>query len=179
MSGGGGGSGGGARWVSRCGTLLAELSASADAQPFRRPVSPLQAPDYARVVATPMDLGTVRARLTGGVYTRPEQFARDVRLVFSNSRLYNTDKRSRIYSMTVRLSSLFEALWARVEGSRSGGRSGERPAARSAGRSAARSSRAPRSRSARRTRRAARRTRRAARAARNGQCCLTLQSRNY
>ncbi|CAG4957295.1 unnamed protein product [Parnassius apollo] len=164
LSGGGDGGGGGARWVARCSALLAELSASADAEPFRQPVSPLQAPDYARVVVTPMDLGTVRARLSSGAYSRPEQFARDVRLVFSNSRLYNTNKRSRIYSMTVRLSSLFEALWARVESARSGARSADRPAARSA----ARSSRAPRSRSARRTRRAARRTRRAARAAKNG-----------
>ncbi|KPJ20909.1 Bromodomain and WD repeat-containing protein 1 [Papilio machaon] len=52
--------------------------------------------DYQRVVRTPMDLGTVRARLISGSYTRAEHFARDVRLVFSNSRLYNTNKRSRV-----------------------------------------------------------------------------------
>lgn len=43
-----------------------------------------------------MDLGTVRARLLDGSYARAEQFASDVRLVFSNSRLYNTNKRSRV-----------------------------------------------------------------------------------
>ncbi|KAJ8703846.1 hypothetical protein PYW07_013140 [Mythimna separata] len=104
-------------WRAACGNVLTELSASADAEPFRQPVSPDQAPDYCLVVAEPMDLGTVRTRLLEGAYSRAEQFARDVRLVFSNSRLYNTNKRSRIYSMTVRLSALFEALWSRYTAS--------------------------------------------------------------
>ncbi|CAH2062052.1 unnamed protein product, partial [Iphiclides podalirius] len=150
-AGGGGEGSAGARWVGACGALLHELSASADAEPFRRPVEPSQAPDYLRVVSSPMDLGTVRERLEGGAYSRPEQFARDVRLVFSNSRLYNTNKRSRIYSMTVRLSSLFEALWARVGrggagsgGGGGGGGGGARGAGRTTRRAARRSRRAPR-----------------------------------
>lgn len=83
-------------WRDACGRVLAELLASADAEPFRSPVLPGAAPDYARVVAAPMDLGTVRARLLAGAYGGADQFAADVRLVFSNSRLYNTNKRSRV-----------------------------------------------------------------------------------
>ncbi|XP_041988946.1 PH-interacting protein isoform X2 [Aricia agestis] len=101
-------------WRAACASLLRELCASADAEPFRAPVSPAQAPDYLTIVSRPMDLGTVSTRLAAGEYASAEDFAADVRLVFTNSRLYNTNKRSRIYSMTVRLSSLFEALWALV-----------------------------------------------------------------
>ncbi|XP_037298900.1 bromodomain and WD repeat-containing protein 1 isoform X2 [Manduca sexta] len=104
----------GDKWRAACSEVLRSLLASADAEPFLAPVSESQAPDYARVVARPMDLGTVGARLAAGRYSTRDHFAADVRQVFSNSRLYNTNKRSRIYSMTVRLSSLFEALWARV-----------------------------------------------------------------
>ncbi|CAG9575003.1 unnamed protein product [Danaus chrysippus] len=101
-------------WRAACSALLRELTASADAEPFRHPVSSAQAPDYRSVVTHPMDLGTVSRRLSQGHYSRSDQLAADVRLVFANSRLYNTNKRSRIYSMTVRLSSLFESLWSRL-----------------------------------------------------------------
>lgn len=83
-------------WREACARLLSELSASADAEPFRQPVAPEQAPDYLSVVASPMDLGTVRTRLAAGHYSRAEHFAADVRRVFANSRLYNTNKRSRV-----------------------------------------------------------------------------------
>nr|XP_049707984.1 bromodomain and WD repeat-containing protein 1 isoform X2 [Helicoverpa armigera] len=101
-------------WRPQAARVLAELLASADAEPFRSPVQAREAPDYWRVVARPLDLGTVRASLMAGEYATAEHFASDVRRVFANSRLYNTNKRSRIYSMTVRLSALWEALWARV-----------------------------------------------------------------
>ncbi|CAB3245434.1 unnamed protein product [Arctia plantaginis] len=101
-------------WRAACTGVLSELMGSADAEPFRAPVSPDQAPDYLSVVSRPMDLGRVAGRLTRGEYSAPEQFVADVRQVFANSRLYNTNKRSRIYSMTVRLSALFEALWSRL-----------------------------------------------------------------
>ncbi|XP_038221099.1 PH-interacting protein [Zerene cesonia] len=101
-------------WRERVAALVSELAAAADAEPFRQPVELSQAPDYPSVVTSPMDLGTVQRKLARGEYGGAAEVAADVRLVFANSRLYNTNKRSRIYSMTVRLSSLFEALWARV-----------------------------------------------------------------
>ncbi|XP_053623119.1 PH-interacting protein isoform X2 [Plodia interpunctella] len=101
-----------ASWMSFCESVLRELCASADSEPFLQPVNSDLVPDYRSVISEPMDLGTVRSRLSSGRYSAPSQVARDIRRVFSNSRLYNTNKRSRIYSMTVRLSALFEALWA-------------------------------------------------------------------
>ncbi|KAG7298425.1 hypothetical protein JYU34_018052 [Plutella xylostella] len=101
-------------WRSSCARVLASLLASPDAQPFREPVPPAEAPDYHTVISTPMDLGTVSRKLEANEYTSQDEFAADVRLIFSNSRQYNTNKRSRIYSMTVRLSALFAALWSRV-----------------------------------------------------------------
>ena len=43
-----------------------------------------------------------------GNYETPVDFAKDVRLIFENSKNYNTNKKSRIYAMTVRLSAAFE-----------------------------------------------------------------------
>lgn len=36
-----------------------------------------------------MDLGTVRTRLDTGFYSSPEEFARDMNLIFDNAKLYN------------------------------------------------------------------------------------------
>ncbi|CAG9789744.1 unnamed protein product [Diatraea saccharalis] len=97
-SGRGGGGGGG--WEEWCARVLRELMASADAEPFKRPVSLDMAPDYLSVVSQPMDLGTVESRLRARRYRSPRQFARDIRLVFDNSRLYNTNQRSRVTAHT-------------------------------------------------------------------------------
>ncbi|XP_063632423.1 bromodomain and WD repeat-containing protein 3 [Cydia splendana] len=98
-------------WRAACTRVLQELTGSTDAGPFREPVSLEQVPDYLTIVKNPMDLGTISQKLAAGRYSRPAQVHRDLALVFHNSRLYNTNKRSRIYSMTVRLSALFAALW--------------------------------------------------------------------
>lgn len=43
-----------------------------------------------------MDLRTVKEDLLGGNYDDPLDFAKDVRLIFQNSKNYNTNKRSRV-----------------------------------------------------------------------------------
>ncbi|OQR74143.1 bromodomain and WD repeat-containing protein 3-like [Tropilaelaps mercedesae] len=88
--------------------LIAMLNQIEDSQPFRSPVDLEQFPDYLDVVDSPMDLSTVSQRLTNADYANPEEFARDMQLIFTNSKNYNTNKRSRIYSMTCRLSAMFE-----------------------------------------------------------------------
>ena len=52
--------------------------------------------NYLTVIETPMDLGTVGLKLGSGQYPSPEDFAEDVRLIFHNSRSFNTNKRSRV-----------------------------------------------------------------------------------
>lgn len=43
-----------------------------------------------------MDLRTIKEDLLGGNYDSAAQFLKDVRMIFSNSRNYNTNKRSRV-----------------------------------------------------------------------------------
>lgn len=43
-----------------------------------------------------MDLRTVKEELLGGNYTSAPDFVKDMRLIFTNSRNYNTNKRSRV-----------------------------------------------------------------------------------
>lgn len=95
-------------WRRECRDLLEMLWSCEDSTPFRMPVDQLEHPDYYQVIDTPMDLRTVKEDLLGGNYESPLEFCKDMRLIFINSKNYNTNKRSRIYSMTVRLSAMFE-----------------------------------------------------------------------
>lgn len=62
----------------------------------REPVDALEHPDYYQVIDTPMDLQTVKEDLLGGNYESPIEFCKDVRLIFTNSKNYNTNKISRV-----------------------------------------------------------------------------------
>lgn len=97
----------------------------------------LEHPDYYHIVDTPMDLRTIKEDLLGGNYDTPTEFAKDMKMIFTNSRNYNTNKRSRvsidiyfsdlrswwivrqyfflqIYTMTIRLSAMFEEHMRRI-----------------------------------------------------------------
>lgn len=67
-----------------------------DSVPFRSAVDILDFTDYYQVVHTPMDLGTIDEQFQCGNYDSPKEFAKDVRQVFINSKLYNTNKKSRV-----------------------------------------------------------------------------------
>ncbi|KAJ0966755.1 hypothetical protein J5N97_023672 [Dioscorea zingiberensis] len=56
---------------------------------YSEPVDPEELPDYHEVIAHPMDFGTVRKKLTNGVYANLEQFEKDVLLISSNAMMYN------------------------------------------------------------------------------------------
>ncbi|XP_052896754.1 bromodomain and WD repeat-containing protein 3 [Anopheles moucheti] len=96
-------------WRVDCRELLEMIWQCDDSEPFREPVDTIEHPDYLQIIDTPMDLRTIKEDLLGGNYDTPYDFCKDMRLIFQNSRNYNTNKRSRIYSMTLRLSTLFEA----------------------------------------------------------------------
>ncbi|KAK7075021.1 Bromodomain and WD repeat-containing protein 3 [Halocaridina rubra] len=95
-------------WQQMCKDLLKSVFEREDSMPFRYPVDLDRYPDYSHVVEVPMDLTTVREELSTSSYPTPLDFARDMRRIFINSKNYNTNKRSRIYSMTVRLEAYFE-----------------------------------------------------------------------
>lgn len=54
--------------------------------------------DYFDVIENPMDLSTVKENLLSDKYSNPNSLFRDFRLIFSNSRTFNTNKRSRVSS---------------------------------------------------------------------------------
>ncbi|KAJ8409680.1 hypothetical protein AAFF_G00217390 [Aldrovandia affinis] len=95
-------------WKARCKELLDLVFQCEDSEPFRQPVDLQEYPDYRDIVDTPMDFGTVLNTLQAGNYESPIELCKDVRLIFSNSKAYTPSKKSRIYSMSLRLSALFE-----------------------------------------------------------------------
>lgn len=59
--------------------------------PFLEPVDPIKLgiPDYPEIIKSPMDLSTVKKKLDAGAYGGAEEFAADIRLIFSNCYTYN------------------------------------------------------------------------------------------
>uniref|UniRef100_A0A8D2M112 PH-interacting protein n=1 Tax=Varanus komodoensis TaxID=61221 RepID=A0A8D2M112_VARKO len=109
-------------WKRQCQELLNLIFQCEDSEPFRQPVDLLEYPvsrvlEYVTlstftldedIIDTPMDFATVRETLEAGNYESPMELCKDVRLIFSNSKVYTPCKRSRIYSMSLRLSAFFE-----------------------------------------------------------------------
>ncbi|KAL7390370.1 hypothetical protein ABVT39_019828 [Epinephelus coioides] len=95
-------------WRGQCKELMRRMMASRDSEPFRQPVDLFEYPDYRDIIDTPMDLATVSETLVAGNYENPMEFAKDVRLIFSNSKAYTPNKKSQIYTMTLSLSAFFE-----------------------------------------------------------------------
>ncbi|KAL0482918.1 histone acetyltransferase [Acrasis kona] len=59
--------------------------------PFRKPVTKKEAGDYLDVIKEPMDLSTIQKKIKNSMYNSKEDFERDLRLMFNNCRIYNTD----------------------------------------------------------------------------------------
>ena len=88
---------------------------------FTQPVDATRVPDYYRVIASPMDLGTVQRRLEGGEYATPAEFADDVRLVWANCAAYNA-RESDVGRLGQRIAAQFERLWGATGYDRARGR---------------------------------------------------------
>ncbi|KAL2347010.1 hypothetical protein Fmac_001010 [Flemingia macrophylla] len=99
-----------------CETLLGRLMAHQFAWVFNTPVDvvKLNIPDYFTVIKHPMDLGTVKRRITSGEYSNPMDFAADVRLTFSNAMTYNPPGND-VHIMAESLSKFFETRWKAIE----------------------------------------------------------------
>ncbi|OTB03753.1 hypothetical protein M426DRAFT_23482 [Hypoxylon sp. CI-4A] len=61
--------------------------------PFREPVRPAEdgVPDYLDKIETPMDLGTIKAKMDRKEYQNEQEFLTDVRLIFSNCFTYHKE----------------------------------------------------------------------------------------
>ncbi|RKO92683.1 Bromodomain-containing protein [Blyttiomyces helicus] len=90
--------------------------------PFLAPVDRNILPIYYETIKNPMDLGTIRSRLDRGLYTSPDKFASDVRLVFRNCFTFNRPGEP-VHVQGKDLEAVFEKEW---EGRRRGVERAER-----------------------------------------------------
>ncbi|XP_014489995.1 transcription factor GTE10 isoform X2 [Vigna radiata var. radiata] len=99
-----------------CESLLNRLMTHQFGWVFNTPVDvvKLNIPDYFTVIKHPMDLGTVKRRITSGEYTNLMDFAADVRLTFSNAMTYNPPGND-VHLMADTLNKIFESRWKAIE----------------------------------------------------------------
>ncbi|CAA2985848.1 transcription factor GTE12-like [Olea europaea subsp. europaea] len=79
---------------------------------FNQPIDPLKLkiPDYFSIITEPMDLGKIKCKIEENGYFDAEEFARDVRLTFSNAMVYNPPG-NYIYNFAKELNDLFSRRW--------------------------------------------------------------------
>jgi len=85
-----------------CNSILKELLAKKHALP-----------DYHEIIKKPMDLGTVKQKMDSREYRSPQDFAEDVRLIFTNCYRYNPPE-SDVVMMAKKLQDVFEMKYARM-----------------------------------------------------------------
>ena len=56
---------------------------------FMEPIKRKEVADYYEIITNPMDLGTIRRKITAGFYSNSEEFLSDVKLIYENSLEYN------------------------------------------------------------------------------------------
>ncbi|XP_022965622.1 transcription factor GTE10-like isoform X1 [Cucurbita maxima] len=102
--------------LKQCEQLLPRLMSHPFGWVFNTPVDvvKLNIPDYFTVIKHPMDLGTVKSKITAGEYAHPLDFAADVRLTFSNAMTYNPPGND-VHIMAKTLSKYFEVRWKTIE----------------------------------------------------------------
>lgn len=85
-------------------------------QYFTHPVDPvaLNIPTYFQVIKKPMDLGTVRQKLDGGMYEKAKDFEEDVRMIFKNCYKFNPEG-DYVYARGQELEKLFNQEWAKKQ----------------------------------------------------------------
>lgn len=72
-----------------CRLLVKTIRTHKDSVPFHEPVNTDLVRDYKLIVKNPMDLSKISQKLADRVYETYDQFAADMRLIFSNCLLYN------------------------------------------------------------------------------------------
>ncbi|KAJ8438275.1 hypothetical protein Cgig2_030640 [Carnegiea gigantea] len=100
----------------KCSNLLQKLMRHKLGWVFNEPVDAkkLGLHDYFDIIKHPMDLGTVKTRLTKNWYKTPREFAEDVRLTFHNAMTYNPEGQD-VHFMAKELLRIFEERWPAIE----------------------------------------------------------------
>ncbi|CAN6211732.1 unnamed protein product [Urochloa humidicola] len=98
-----------------CGKILKKLMDHKGGWLFHKPVDPVLygIPDYFDVIRNPMDLGTVKKKLTNKQYATDSEFAADVRLTFANAMKYNPPGND-VHAVAEQLNRIFDSEWRSV-----------------------------------------------------------------
>ncbi|XP_057326892.1 bromodomain-containing protein 4-like isoform X2 [Microplitis mediator] len=101
-----------------CNEILKELFSkrhSGYAWPFYKPVDAelLGLHDYHDIIKKPMDLGTVKTKMDSREYKTAQEFAGDVRLIFTNCYKYNPPDHD-VVAMARKLQDVFEMRYAKI-----------------------------------------------------------------
>ena len=101
--------------LKQCQKILQFLMQHKDAEPFLHPVDwkAMGLLDYPKVVKTPMDLGSVKAKLERGDYSCSKEFRHDANLVWTNCMTYNADG-SDYYLIASNLKKVFEEKYSKM-----------------------------------------------------------------
>ncbi|KAG7209231.1 hypothetical protein KM043_015355 [Ampulex compressa] len=127
-----------------CNEILKELFSkkhSGYAWPFYKPVDAelLGLHDYHDIIKKPMDLGTVKTKMDSREYKTAQEFASDVRLIFTNCYKYNPPDHD-VVAMARKLQDVFEMRYAKIPDEPMGGMVGMKGSSSSASSSGSESS---------------------------------------
>ncbi|XP_053987786.1 homeotic protein female sterile-like isoform X7 [Hylaeus volcanicus] len=127
-----------------CNEILKELFSkkhSGYAWPFYKPVDAelLGLHDYHDIIKKPMDLGTVKTKMDNREYKTAQEFASDVRLIFTNCYKYNPPDHD-VVAMARKLQDVFEMRYAKIPDEPMGGMVGMKGSSSSASSSGSESS---------------------------------------
>jgi len=95
--------------------LLSQIRRHKYAWPFNQPVEPveLNIPDYFTIITHPMDLSTVETKLLNEEYNSADEFAADMRLIWSNAKVFNSPNHE-VYKAADNLAAIFEKKMSHV-----------------------------------------------------------------
>jgi hypothetical protein len=98
-----------------CGKILKKLMDHKGGWLFHKPVDPVLygIPDYFDVIRNPMDLGTVKKKLSDKKYVMASEFAADMRLTFANAMKYNPPG-NHVHAVAEQLNRIFDSEWRSV-----------------------------------------------------------------
>ncbi|KAJ6409385.1 hypothetical protein OIU84_008978 [Salix udensis] len=105
-----------AQLMKSCSQILSKLMKQKLGYIFNTPVDVvgLQLHDYNDIIKNPMDLGTVKSKLSKNLYESPRDFAADVRLTFNNAMKYNP-KGHEVYILAEQFFTRFEDLYRPIK----------------------------------------------------------------
>ncbi|XP_040573332.1 bromodomain-containing protein 2 isoform X1 [Lepeophtheirus salmonis] len=101
-----------------CNEILKEIFSKKHvgyAWPFYKPVDTdyLDLHDYDKVIKNPMDLGTIKNKMDNRSYNSAQEFAADVRLIFTNCFKYNPPEHE-VVAMARKLQDVFEMKFSKI-----------------------------------------------------------------